>query len=243
MNTINRIILGVILCLCLCWTACKDDSVTPNVGQQLTGRIEDWQPNYPNVLHVGVANSNRYLILDSTSVQSDGSFSIRLPFPDPVDSMLRSFTAHSDSNQYYAQFDSRIFSAPATRFTKLDPRVYTRQGLAMSLYNANRFLLSDTVGAGGDYKCEFYYSSQPTRVIGTYSFVCYDSSLIRQYHCSKFSTIYDLSLSRGWNRIATVIVSVNSNETVYRATSDPYPETRWFSVWFESWNFSLAGKL
>ena len=230
----------IVLCLVLALASCKDNSITLEDNQHsLKGIIENWLPG-DNKLDIAVGRNGFTVILDSTTVDDHGAFSIEMPFPPPPDSMLRLFVSETDSNQHFGEFDERKFSSSNAKYASLSFHVYAPHHISMGLYNGNQFLTVDSGSAIGDYHTEYIYFNQATTIWGSYRITFYDSLLIKQEGRSNFITIYDLRLSAGWNRITTVLRANDTQTRIFEVTNDSFPDTKWFAVWSISRTFDHA---
>jgi hypothetical protein len=230
----------IVLCLVLTLASCKDNSITLEDSQpSLKGIIENWLPG-DNKLDISVGRNGITVILDSTTVDDNGAFTIKMPFPPPPDSMLRPFVPETDSNQHFGEFDERMFSNSNAKYASLFFHVYAPHHISMGLYNGNQFLTTDSGSAIGDYHVEYIYFNQSTAISGSYRITFYDSLLIKQAGRSNFITIYNLHLSAGWNRITTVLRANDTQTRIFEVTSDSFHDTKWFAVWSMSRTFDYA---
>ena len=163
--------------------------------------------------------------MDSTRISDDGSFSIKLPFPVPPDSILKTFSAEGDSNQYSVERDERIFSNPNSKYTKLRLKGYgTPKALAFYLYAQNKSPITDSIHSIGDYRVEYYYFSENTTITGSYTI-----TLIDPYGTYKlYTTSYNLCISSGWNTIKTRITFNDGQTCIYEVTSEDVLNKKWF---------------
>lgn len=223
--------------------ACQDNPTDASSTPPMAGRIESWQSDGNDNLYLTVSSPSSRLVLDSTRVAADGSFSIRVPFPDPPDRVLKQFAVQQDSNAHLSKQDLRSFSNPNVKYVELSMLVFDRHQLSRFLYSGNTFASSDSLTSVGDFRVTYYYFSEPTTISGSYQLTLYDSLLISQFGHSRFITDYSLSVSRGWNAITTTILSDVGQTRTYRVSAGDAVQKKWFAVWFVSRSFEFASTL
>lgn len=220
-------IVIIALLLFLFFNCHKNPSSPENESLSFTGRIENWNDSwFQNKLYICVEGNSSSAVLDITQISTDGSFSIKLPFPTPPNSVLKSFTTAKDSNQYIVKQDKRIFSNPNSNYVLLRLKGHdTPKGLAFYLYAQNKSPVTDSVYNSGDYRIEYYYFTEPTTITGYYKI-----TINTPYENYKHITTYNLDVSAGWNSVKTRIVFIDNQTCVYEITSEDVPNKNWFAT-------------
>ena len=222
---------------------CKDNLNTPGSATEMAGTIESWQSDGNDNLYLAVAGLSGQMLLDSTRIATDGSFSITMPFPVPPERILRRFSPLQDSSSHMSTRDERLFSNTNVKYSELELLVFDRHQLSRFLYMGNSFASSDSSGSVGDYHVAYYYFSEPTTISGRYTLTYYDTLLIHQNGHSLFITNYVLTVTAGWNAVKTMMASDDGHVRTFEVSAGEVPQKKYFAAWFLSRAFELASTL
>lgn len=222
---------------------CKDNPTTSGTATEMSGTIESWQSDGNDNLYLAVAGPSGQMLLDSTRIAADGSFSITVPLLIPPESILRRFSPLQDSSSHLSTRDERLFSNTNVKYSELELLVFDRHHVSRFLYMGNSFASSDSSASVGDYRVAYYYFSEATTISGRYALTYYDTLLIRQNGHSMFMTNYDLIVTAGWNAIKTKIVSDDGHIRTFEITAGDDSQKKCFAAWFLSRAFELASTL
>jgi hypothetical protein len=226
MKFLVNILIAVFVTILL--YSCGDDTpVTSSVNSgitQITGRIENWTYGDSLKLKAELYSANYYYpsLLDTSTIKSDGSFSVRLKTPPDNVLQILSFSWDSSCN-------GNVIIDPANVKTSsfISFGIYSSFLDSFSIGNIYEYNQRDSNGTKpGDFDVYYMYSNNYGSVSGTE--ICTNSWFYPD------TTIFDIHGVIGWNKIIIHYTSITSNSSkILVNTTEPAGAKWWCSFYYK----------
>lgn len=196
---------------------CGDDPIfVSSGGYPVSGRIENWYLGSGIMLKASVTNvfNGQHFVLDSTYISSDGSFSLKLPFPPAY--TLRPLQLPEDTSCI-----NNVTITPAgVGLTDLQLNVWNDSASLGHIYRSK--YESDSRIEGQFFSIDYYVDG---KLDATGTTVCTYGYFIQTAN-------YDFHSSKGWGKMVYLVTaSTDSLYTVSITRTEP-PGGKWF---FRGW--------